>query len=253
MNNFKNFKVVNSAKKAMVTIEVVLSVVLSIVVLFLVLGLFNDNIKSMFTASGFNNLVKKDNSSVTANSNFGKNYSNSEVAVQIAGQQGLQWYAAKAQAGIDSIYTLSQASSNPTTALSAGQQIDLAKYFTLKSMLLAWGYPLPDVCATGATTANPWPPTEEKLALDNGINYGYLKGNSILSAGSPLDLESATQPNGDNSINYLDSMLPFQSTLAGSSGNRTSAQETKAANYLIQTMANFDKARAALPATTTVP
>jgi len=89
---FEKFKSVmnfNNARKASVTIEVVLSVVLGLAVLFLALGIFSNHLKSVVdnnvTKSGFSNLVKEDNSTVTANSFDKKDYTKSVVNVQIAG------------------------------------------------------------------------------------------------------------------------------------------------------------------------
>jgi len=239
----KNIKSFNAARRAGVTVEVVIAIILALSVLFLVLGLFSDNLKTIADNAGINNLVKKDTSTVTANAKLNKNYTNSVVNVQIAGQQGLQWFMNNTQKQIDVLNTKSTTGAvvaPATTGLSAADQIDLAKYFTAKSMLIKWGVPIPDGLGTGASPSNPWPTAEQQLSHKNGI---CGTNNLPIQLDDVVWIDSPTQ-GGVKEINYIDKtagvnfMLDFY---------RVESNAAARAKYLGQAMGNFDKEKATVP------
>jgi len=71
-----------------VTIELAIGVALAVSVLFVILGLFNNNLKNMIVNTNLSN-VFKNNDVKTAFTAFNKDYSNSQINVQIMGEQGL--------------------------------------------------------------------------------------------------------------------------------------------------------------------
>ncbi len=73
---------------ASVTIELAIGVALAVSVLFVILGLFNNNLKNMIVNTNLSN-VFKNNDVKTAFTVFNKDYSNSQINVQIMGEQGL--------------------------------------------------------------------------------------------------------------------------------------------------------------------
>lgn len=79
----------SNIKPGMVTTELAISIALAIVVLIVVVGLFNDNLSSMVASSKLSNLFNGD-SSKTEFSNFNSDYTDSQINVQITGEQGLQ-------------------------------------------------------------------------------------------------------------------------------------------------------------------
>ena len=85
----------NRQKSAMITVELAIGIALSLAVLFVVLGLFNDNLRTMVANSNFSNIFEKNDSKITYSS-FDKNYSGSQINVQIMGEQGLQMLRKKA-------------------------------------------------------------------------------------------------------------------------------------------------------------
>lgn len=100
---------------AMMTVELGVSLVLIVVVLFVVIGLFNDNIKSMIGSSNFSRLFSA-NGLKTFFQNFGRNYDDSQIYVQIMGEQGLEMLRKKANnSDLDLIETAKSASSTDST------------------------------------------------------------------------------------------------------------------------------------------
>ena len=71
-----------------VTMEVAIGVALAVAVLFVILGLFNNNLKNMIVNTNLSNIFKN-NDVKTAFTAFNKDYSNSQINVQIMGEQGL--------------------------------------------------------------------------------------------------------------------------------------------------------------------
>lgn len=70
------------------TTEVVIGTSLAIAVLFIAMGLFNDNVTGMISNSNLSNIFNG-NDSKTQYSAFNRDYSNSQINVQIMGDQGL--------------------------------------------------------------------------------------------------------------------------------------------------------------------
>lgn len=83
------------SKSAMVTTEVAVGIALAVVVLFVVIGLFNSNISTMISNNKIANMFKG-NDSKTEYESFNRNYSESQVDVQIMGEQGLSMLRRKA-------------------------------------------------------------------------------------------------------------------------------------------------------------
>lgn len=101
---------------AMMTVELGVSLVLIVVVLFVVIGLFNDNIKSMIGSSNFSRLFSA-NGLKNFFQSFNRNYDDSQIYVQIMGEQGLEMLRKKANnSDLGLIETAKSASStDPTT------------------------------------------------------------------------------------------------------------------------------------------
>ncbi len=76
-------------KFAMVSTEVAVGIALTVVALFVVLGLFGDNLSTLVANTKLGN-VFNENSSKTEYNSFDRDYSDSQVNVQIMGEQGLQ-------------------------------------------------------------------------------------------------------------------------------------------------------------------
>lgn len=70
-----------------VTTEVAIGIALATVVLFVALGLFNDNIQTVIKSSGFTNVFSADNKSTFSTEN--PDYSDSQINVQLTGDQGV--------------------------------------------------------------------------------------------------------------------------------------------------------------------
>ena len=85
-------------KSAMITVELAISLVLVLVVLFFTLGLFGNNLKDMFASSNFKNVFNGEDVK-TFFAMFNRNYSNSQIDIQLLGQQGLQVVRKKANNG----------------------------------------------------------------------------------------------------------------------------------------------------------
>lgn len=94
------------ARLAGLTMEVAVASLMAITVLFLTLGLFSDNLKVMAESGNIKNLFQR-NSSLTLNNNFAKDYNskNSQVNVQIVGEQGvtIEYYMTQAENAIKAI------------------------------------------------------------------------------------------------------------------------------------------------------
>lgn len=88
-----NFK--NESKPGTVTTEVAIGISLAVVVLFVTLGLFNDNLSAMFANSNLKSFFNP-NSSKTTYDSFNRDYSNSQINVQVMGEQGLEMLRRKA-------------------------------------------------------------------------------------------------------------------------------------------------------------
>lgn len=102
---------------AMMTVELGVSLVLIVVVLFVVIGLFNDNIKSMIGSSNFSRLFSA-NGLKTLFQSFNRNYDDSQIYVQIMGEQGLQMLRQKANNNDENLIDAAQltpGSTNPQT------------------------------------------------------------------------------------------------------------------------------------------
>lgn len=85
----------NERKSGAAMTEVAIGAALAAVALFVALGLFNDNIAEMISNSNLSN-VFSGNDSKTLFSQFSRDYSNSQINVQIMGEQGLGMLRRKA-------------------------------------------------------------------------------------------------------------------------------------------------------------
>lgn len=75
------------SKRGSISTEVAIGIALSVVALFIALGLFNENLSTLISNSHLGNLFN--NSAKTKYDSFGRDYSNSQIEVQIVGAQGL--------------------------------------------------------------------------------------------------------------------------------------------------------------------
>lgn len=74
-------------KLGAVTVEVAIGVALAVVVVLVALGLFSENLSNMVSSSGFANMFK--NHDKTTYSSFNRDYTDSQVNIQLIGEQGL--------------------------------------------------------------------------------------------------------------------------------------------------------------------
>lgn len=74
-------------KLGAITVEVGIGIALAVIVLIIAIGLFNDNLAAMVSNSGISNMFNNTNKSTY--DNFNRDYTNSQVNVQLIGEQGL--------------------------------------------------------------------------------------------------------------------------------------------------------------------
>jgi len=139
---------VRNAKRAGITVEVALAALLSVTVLFLVLGLFSQNLQVMAANSNINNLFNRTDK-MTAHNSFNRDYTSSQVNVQIVGEQGITAIHDQAQKAIDALAA-------KTTPLTDQEIASLAKYFTILAMSASED---PEIAI---------PKCYDKIMLDNG-------------------------------------------------------------------------------------
>lgn len=77
----------HSKKVGAITVEVAIGIALAVIVVIVALGLFSENLSNMISNSGIANMFK--NSNKTTYSSFSKDYTNSQINVQLIGEQGL--------------------------------------------------------------------------------------------------------------------------------------------------------------------
>lgn len=77
----------HSRKSGAITVEVAIGIALAVIVVLVALGMFSENLATMVSSSGFANMFK--NSNKTTYSSFERDYTNSQVNVQLIGEQGL--------------------------------------------------------------------------------------------------------------------------------------------------------------------
>lgn len=115
---------------AMMTVELGVSLVLIIVVLFVVIGLFNDNIKSMIGSSNFARLFSA-NGIKTFFQSFNRNYDDSQIYVQIMGEQGLKMLRQKANNNDLSLLDAAQQTGIATNSRTANTILYLAQVINI--------------------------------------------------------------------------------------------------------------------------
>lgn len=98
----------NRSKSAMITTELAITLGLATVVAVIAIGMFNENIKEMISSGNFQNFFNNDGGK-TAYSAFNRDYTDSQINVQIMGEQGLEMLRQKANNKV-----LDLASTNPT-------------------------------------------------------------------------------------------------------------------------------------------
>lgn len=98
----------NRSKSAMITTELAITLGLAVVVAVIAIGMFNENIKEMISSGNFQNFFNNDGGK-TAYSAFNRDYTDSQINVQIMGAQGLEMLRQKANNKV-----LDLASTNPT-------------------------------------------------------------------------------------------------------------------------------------------
>lgn len=77
----------HSKKSGAITVEVAIGIALAVIVVLIALGLFSENLSNMVSNSGFANMF--DNTGKTTYSSFGRDYTDSQVNIQLIGEQGL--------------------------------------------------------------------------------------------------------------------------------------------------------------------
>lgn len=87
--------ILQKRKSAMVSTELAVGIALAAVALFVALGLFGDNLSAMISSSKIGNLINP-NDTKTDYQKFERDYSNSQINVQIMGEQGLEMLRRKA-------------------------------------------------------------------------------------------------------------------------------------------------------------
>lgn len=98
-----------------ISTEVVVGIALSAVVLFVALGLFSENLSDMVSASNLKNIFEGGNRTNFAY--FNRDYSDSQVDVQLVGEQGLEMLRRKANnLALELIEKPSFSSSNPNAS-----------------------------------------------------------------------------------------------------------------------------------------
>lgn len=81
---------IKNIKNAMITVELGISLVLIVVVIFVTLGLFGDNLKELVASGNFSRTWQNNDAKTFYESFAGRDYSNSQMNVQVMGEQGLQ-------------------------------------------------------------------------------------------------------------------------------------------------------------------
>ncbi len=76
-------------KSGMVSTEVAIGLTLAVVVLFVAIGLFSESLSEMVASTNFKNISLSQNDSKTEFSYSNRDYSSSQINVQIMGEQGL--------------------------------------------------------------------------------------------------------------------------------------------------------------------
>lgn len=77
----------HSKKIGAITVEVAIGIALAVIVVLVTLGLFSENLANMISSSGIANMFK--NTNKTTYSSFNRDYTNSQINVQLIGEQGL--------------------------------------------------------------------------------------------------------------------------------------------------------------------
>lgn len=168
---------------AMMTVELGVSLVLIIVVLFVVIGLFNDNIKSMIGSSNFSRVFSA-NGLKNFFQSFNRNYDDSQIYVQIMGEQGLEVLRQKANNGDEKLISAAQITGQSTTPQTVNTILYLARVIRI---IVGDQY----ICNPIQT-----PSTKLCVAL-GGIKYEVLDNGSTItikdSSGYSLNLTVTKQ------------------------------------------------------------
>lgn len=190
---------------AMMTVELGVSLVLIVVVLFVVIGLFNDNIKSMIGSSNFSRLFSANWK--TFFQNFGRNYDDSQIYVQIMGEQGLQMLRQKANNNDEKLIDAAKLIGAGTNPQTANTILYLAR---VSRIIMNDNY----ICKTIKT-----PSTSLCVALD-GIAYEVIDNGGTITIKGP----------SGNSLTTLN--ISKQVTLPTISSNATAKEKLAAIQQL---------------------
>lgn len=196
---------------AMMTVELGVSLVLIVVVLFVVIGLFNDNIKSMIGSSNFARLFSA-NGLKTFFQSFNRNYDDSQIYVQIMGEQGLQMLRKKANNNDLSLLDAAKITGAATNPRTANTILYLAQVINI----LVGNQ---EVCAKMTDLPNPASATCSALSL--GVKYTVSGGGTLLtitdSSGATLKLtlsKSFDTPTISANANAKDKLAAIQQLAA---------------------------------------
>ena len=83
-------------KKALSVLEVSVTAGIVVIVTILAIGMFSDGLKGVIANGGTSKILNNGNNQKTAYENFNRDYSSTQIEVQITGEQGLEMLRKKA-------------------------------------------------------------------------------------------------------------------------------------------------------------
>lgn len=160
----------SKSKPGMAMTEVAIGITLAVVAVFVAIGLFNDNLSGMAISSNLSNFFKG-NDTKTYFTSFNRDYSDSQINVQIMGEQGLQMLRRKANnLAIDQINSAFHTSNPDVSAINANSIGYLA--LAIKAIVGS-----PDICVYMKKDSDKFC-NEDKIG---GYNYKINSGSSTLT------------------------------------------------------------------------
>lgn len=227
-------KLKHGKNSAMMTVELGVSLVLIVVVLFVVIGLFNDNIKTMIGSSNFSRIFSG-NGLKTWFQSFNRNYDDSQIYVQIMGEQGLEMLRKKANNSDESIIenalpsgNLSGKNANTVAYLSQVIHIIMSNYEVCNKIKIQSTAKCADITGLKyniALNGNQVTITDKSgtnLFPNAQIIVKGVSAPSISSDANPQDKLSALQEltkSYGNDINSSDALTRDISTFSSSASN----------------------------------
>lgn len=201
-----------------VTTEVAVGIGLAVVVLFVAIGLFNDNISAMISNSSIANIFNSGGK--TTYSSFNRDYSDSQVNVQIMGEQGLGML--RQRANNKSIDIINQDFSSGNTDGSS------IAYLALSIQILSGE---PHTCVYMKKDSNK-PCNQDDIG---GYNYRIDVNSSTITIGKVTDGESVSSVGKSVTLNVDPGILSAFNNAINSAGTSAidSQKLTAAQKYQI--------------------